>query len=179
MPAVGSIILAIAVMIGAQEQALSLGLVVVGATMTTGFLWRSLPKRADKRGNQDLHAAWAAVDLEVRRSRRHSRSFVLLAVRGSHETVRWMRPLLRAPDQAWADGSRVFILLSECDAAGATGFIKRTQPRLPGLFELGQFGLAAFPADGVTMGGLIQAASMPHIPVDFTESAPAPAIVTK
>ena len=142
----------------------------IGALAVAGVVWT--------RGGYNVspavrhaEAGWAALHSELARSRRHERHFVIVGIprdvwapapaEGFERTsmalaaAAALRPLLRTPDLAWADGFYVHVLLTDCDRTQAEAFLQRARKRMPHMFPLGRVQLAAFPDDGLTVGSLL------------------------
>lgn len=156
----------------AAAGSLALGVSVVGAAATAAFLWlrnptSSLGETYLGETYSDVRTGWGAVHGEAQRSRRHGRSFVLLAARGDARLARLLEPLLRIPDRVWVDDRVVYILLSDCNADDARGFLDRARSRQPDVFVASRWRLVSFPADAVTVGGMLDVLhSRPSLAVD-------------
>jgi len=144
----------------------------VGALGVVGIVW-TRSGAATTGQSSHAEAGWAALHAEVARSRRHNRPFVLVgipddvwspvgvdqperAVVGDIAALS-LHTLLRTPDRAWAHGSVLHVLLTDCDAAQAEAFLHRARTSMPNLFPEDRVRLAAFPDDGVTVGALLEA----------------------
>ncbi|MDP8903908.1 MAG: hypothetical protein M3N29_01100 [Chloroflexota bacterium] len=136
--------------------AATVGVASLIALATVGLIWLRQPRTIFSEGSAEVEAGWSAVAAEVRRSRRHNRAFVLLAVRGDAAAARSLRPLLRTPDRAWVDRGITYVLLAECDTQQAHGFVSRARAHVPDAFRAGNFALAVFPTDAITVGGLLE-----------------------
>ena len=135
----------------------ALGIATLSAVATAVLVWARQPGAHGTEEEPDVDGAWEAVAAELRRSRRHGRAFALLAVRAGADAARLMQPLLRTSDLAWVDGEMTYVLLSECDADQARGFISRARSALPDVLLAGKTAVAVFPTDGITLGGLLEA----------------------
>lgn len=121
-----------------------------------GGLRRSRPKPARVADYaSEANAGWTAVEAEVARSRRYGRTFVLIASPVGPEVARLLRPLLRAPDRTWFDGSLVYVLLTDCDLDEAAQFVRRVQSALGNVLSSDTLSIACFPGQAVTLGGLL------------------------
>jgi hypothetical protein len=145
---------------------------VAGASLIVGFLSiRSAP--ASHYAALHAQSGWTALHAELARSRRYGRPFTLLSIPGDVWQPRGVRDaekarlglatalsvqeLLRTTDRAWADDDVLYVLLSECDSTQGRAFVERAKARVPYLMPADRLRLAAFPEDGVTVGGLLQA----------------------
>lgn len=155
---------------GAGDWLLSVAAGAVGALAVAGVVWT--------RGGYGMTTAmrhaevgWSALHSELARSRRHDRSFVLIAIpeevwstpeadhseRAVHglSAAVSLHALLRTPDRAWTDGALFHVLLTECDREQADSFLSRARDQLPHLFPADKVRLAVFPKDGITVGALL------------------------
>lgn len=169
--AVALAVVAGALVNGAYGARGSIGLAILFAGVTVGLLWFRRPPAAASSDPATL-AAWDAVDDEVRRSRRHGRPFVMVSIPGDAGTATLVRPLLRAPDKVWAEEGNVYLLLTECDRDQALGFVARVSTRMPALFDPARVAFAAFPADAITVGGLLEALEPRVMPADAPATQP-------
>lgn len=104
---------------------------------------------------REPEAGWQSLHAEAARTRRHGGAFALMAVSGDATLAQALRPLLRVPDRTWVDGGVVYVLLTQCDARQAAGFVARAQARLPAALALQSVSIAVFPDHAVTVAGLV------------------------
>lgn len=142
----------------------------LGALLLTGA-FRLRSDGATSSLPRQMESGWRALDLELARSRRHDRRFAIVSVpdrlwtpAGAGESERVdaalsavavVQGLLRRPDRAWADGSVLLVLLTDCDGVQAQAFLQRAASTMPHLFGAALVSLAVFPDDGVTLGALL------------------------
>jgi hypothetical protein len=155
------------------DSLVPLGFAGVAAFLLTGVFTRSsapsdLLVDGDDAPELARDAGWEALHAELARSRRHERSFVILALPVELEAVeanldqlgleqaRRIIPVLRTTDIAWPDGPTVYVLLSECAPDQARNFVQRAQAELPDMFGPDSVAYASFPDDGLTVGALVQ-----------------------
>ena len=120
---------------------------------------------------QHAESGWGYLRTELARSRRHDRRFVLVGVPEEIWTQRKddanakvqrgldvaaaVQSIVRRPDRAWVDGSRLHILLSDCDRQQGLAFIARARGAMPQIFADPRVKLVVFPDDGITSGALL------------------------
>lgn len=114
---------------------------------------------------------WAALNAELARSRRHDRRFVLIGIpdevwspagagpadkaQAGLSAAATVHGILRRPDRAWADGSLLHLLLTDCDREHARAFLERATVTMPQLFSDERVKMAVFPDNGITLGALL------------------------
>jgi hypothetical protein len=132
-------------------------------------------------------AGWAALHAELARSRRHNRRFAILTIprevwsapestteagiEAGLRAATSIHMLLRRPDRAWTDASRLHVLVTDCDRQQAWAFLQRARAALPLLFADERVTLAIFPEDGTTLGALLATARADEVgaPLRATE----------
>ncbi len=107
-------------------------------------------------------ATFGPVLEELERSRRygHSCAVIRLAGAGGNRDGlrRDLRVRLRVTDRSWHDGTDAWVLLPECDRAGAERYFGRLADDIPGVAALidgSMVAVASFPEDALTSGGLM------------------------
>ena len=118
--------------------------------------------RRQRNENGRYSAAWGSVELELERSRRSGRGFVLLTLpcssngnrRAGEPSAKLVAGQLRALDEAWYDEGLFYVLLAEADRSSARIVVERIRTELPELLAPGEARIAAFPDDGLTAGAL-------------------------
>jgi hypothetical protein len=107
-------------------------------------------------------AGWSQLRRELDRSRRFGHPFVLMQMDRIHrngdgdvDLVRKLRARLRRIDSVWGVGKQAYVLLPEADREVALALVARMRRESPG-FLPGDVRLAAFPADGLTRGALLE-----------------------
>ena len=162
----------------------SLWLVFAGGALTTGAIVALVrPDARDATTGLVLQAetGWTYLRTELARSRRHDRRF---AVVGIPDDV-WSPPgatgaekaelalqvaanvqdLIRRPDRAWMDNSRLHLLLTDCDRQEGLAFLARARAAMPQVFADERVKLVVFPDDGITSGALIAGLDGTNVPV--------------
>jgi hypothetical protein len=112
-------------------------------------------------------AGWNELRRELDRSRRFGREFVLMRMDRIHrngsgdiDLVHKLPARLRSIDSVWGVRKQAFVLLPEADRDVAVALVARLRRESPGLLP-GDVRLAAFPADGLTGGALIELLNKP------------------
>jgi hypothetical protein len=107
-------------------------------------------------------AGWGELRRELDRSRRFGHEFVLMRMEriqstgaGDIDLVRKLPARLRSIDSVWGVRKQAFVLLPEADRDVAVALVTRLRRESPGLLPA-DVRLAAFPADGLTGGALIE-----------------------
>jgi hypothetical protein len=107
-------------------------------------------------------AGWRELSRELDRSRRFGRSFSLLRVprlvagrNGGLDLARALPDRLRSLDTVWAHRRQLFVLLPEADRDGTLALLTRLRRDVPELIAA-DVRMAAFPADGLTGGALLE-----------------------
>jgi lipopolysaccharide/colanic/teichoic acid biosynthesis glycosyltransferase len=125
-------------------------------------------------GRARAQAAWAALDREIDRSRRHRHEVTLLRLgaRGGDgadprrlaASADRLRALIRSVDYVWFDGDGLFVLLPESGRGDADGLLKRLAAAAPAIAGAGagEVSVATFPQDGLTANALRAAVSGPR-----------------
>jgi hypothetical protein len=109
---------------------------------------------------------------ELDRSRRFGHEFVLLRMDRSHRSgdadfdlARKLRARLRSIDSVWGVRKQAFVLLPESGRDAADGLVARLRREAPGLLP-DDVRVAAFPADGLTGGALLELLDNPALPAE-------------
>ena len=139
-------------------------LTVVGLGSTAG-------QAAGESAVQHARDGWAAVRIELARSRRHERQFAIVGIPDAvwspssgepasrfqlaFDATQSIQSIVRGPDRAFADASMLHVLLTDCDREQALAFLSRAQAAMPQLFADDRVNLVVFPEDGITLGALI------------------------
>lgn len=126
-------------------------------------------------------SGWGYLRTELARSRRHDRRFAVVGVpdevwaveseEGDAKVDRGLdvaaavQSLVRRPDRAWVDGSRLHILLTDCDRQKGLAFLARARGAMPQLFADDRVKLVVFPDDGITSGALLSGLDGDTMPV--------------
>jgi hypothetical protein len=112
-------------------------------------------------------AGWNELRRELDRSRRFGRQFVLMRMERLHrngsgevDLVRKLPSRLRSIDSVWGVRKQAFVLLPEAGREVAVALLARLRHESPGLLPA-DVRLAAFPADGLTGGALIELLDRP------------------
>jgi hypothetical protein len=112
---------------------------------------------------------WNELRRELDRSRRFGHEFVLMRMERIHrngegdvDLARKLRARLRSIDTVWGVRRKAFVLLPESDRDAAIGLLARLQRESPGLLP-DKVRLAAFPADGLTGGALLELLDKPAV----------------
>ena len=112
---------------------------------------------------------WRELRRELDRSRRFGHQFLLMRMERLHrngngevDLVRKLPARLRAIDSVWGVRKDVYVLLPEADRDDASALIARLRRESPGLLP-GDVRLAAFPADGLTRGALLDLLNKPSL----------------
>jgi hypothetical protein len=112
-------------------------------------------------------AGWSELRRELDRSRRFGHQFVLMRMARVHragdgeiDLVHKLPARLRTIDSVWGVRKHVFVLLPEADRAVALALVSRLRREAPGLLPA-DVRLAAFPADGLTGGALLELLGKP------------------
>jgi hypothetical protein len=140
----------------------------------TDRVLRLVAGRRDDRVSWDDDAAalspatgWNELRRELDRSRRFGREFVLIRMErvnsnggGDIDLVRRLPARLRSIDSVWGVRKQAFVLLPEADRDVAVALVARLRRESPG-FLPADVRLAAFPADGLTGGALIELLDKP------------------
>jgi lipopolysaccharide/colanic/teichoic acid biosynthesis glycosyltransferase len=123
-------------------------------------------------GRARAESAWAALDREIDRSRRHRHQLTLLRLgapsgngadpRRLIATADRLRALIRSVDDVWVDGEGLFVLLPESGRDDADGLLNRLATTAPEIVGVGEVIVAAFPEDGLTANALRAAVGAPH-----------------
>lgn len=107
-------------------------------------------------------AGWRELRNELDRSRRFAHEFVLMRMERIHrngdgdvDLARKLRPRLRSIDCVWYARKQAFVLLPEANRDAADGLVARMRREAPGLLP-NDVRIAAFPADGLTGGALLE-----------------------
>jgi hypothetical protein len=147
--------------------------VAAGAALALVLGTAVRPRRARRAGSvmRQVEAGWTALQTELARSRRHDRRFAIVGIpelawtaaaaapaeRGfaAASAATTVQGLIRRPDRAWADGSMLYVLLTDCDADQAATFMQRARAAMPQLFTNAGVKLVVFPDDGITLGALL------------------------
>jgi hypothetical protein len=127
-------------------------------------------RRARRVGSELVSERWSPseeVRLELDRSRRFGRNFALVCISSRKDIEdRWthvrdlaygLSSLVRRIDRVWIEGSRVYLLLPECDRTMVEALLLRLREplaRLAGEDAHPGVSLAVFPEDGFTKGAL-------------------------
>lgn len=114
-------------------------------------------------------AGWSALRRELDRSRRFGHEFTLMRMERIHrngagdiDLVRKLPARLRSIDSVWGVRKQVFVLLPEAGRNVAIALVARLRRESPGLLP-GDVRLAAFPADGLTGGALLELLQKPGL----------------
>ena len=128
---------------------------------------RSLERSATHGRRPAAENPWDTFTRELDRSRRFSRSFVLLraprpasGTAGVHpedhdQTRKLLALVLRSIDHVWFVDQSVFVLLAETTLESAGNAVARLRGAVPESFATGMLEVAEFPRDGLTTGGLL------------------------
>lgn len=110
---------------------------------------------------------WSALRRELDRSRRFGHEFVLMRMARIHrndirdaDLVQTLPARLRSIDCVWGVRKQAFVLLPEAGRDVAVALVARLRRESPGLLP-GDVRLAAFPADGLTGGALLELLNRP------------------
>lgn len=130
---------------------------------TAGNATTSLARHAE--------TGWGYLRTELARSRRHDRRFAVVGVPDDLWAPHGASPdekaglglalasnvqeLIRRPDRAWVDGTRLHLLLTDCDRQKGLAFLSRARSAMPQLFADERVKLVVFPDDGITSGALL------------------------
>jgi hypothetical protein len=142
----------------------------IGALML-GSAVRSRTRRPAGSATQQVEAGWTAVYTELARSRRHDRRFTIVGIPEAAwapanadqleradagvTAATMLQTILRRSDRAWADGSMLYTLITDCDTQQSAGFMQRARATMPQLFRDTGLRVAVFPDDGITLGALL------------------------
>jgi hypothetical protein len=105
-------------------------------------------------------SGWREFRREIDRSRRHERSFTMLAipVDPRADDLRTLPAIVsdsvRSVDAVWEDGSNIYIVMPETDRGPAVAAITRITQRIP-VLRSRQVRVAMFPDDASTAGALL------------------------
>jgi len=127
---------------------------------------RREPVDEDYRGNGSeaetlsVDDGWRELRRELDRSRRFGHEFVLMRMprlngRRSADLVQSLPVRLRSVDSVWGVRKQAFVLLPEADRDVAVALVGRLRRESPDLLSE-DVRLAAFPADGLTSGALLE-----------------------
>jgi hypothetical protein len=115
-------------------------------------------------------AGWNELRRELDRSRRFEHEFVLMRMdrihrngAGDYDLVRMLPGRIRSIDSVWGVRNRAFVLLPESNREVADGLLARLRRESPGLLPE-DVRIAAFPADGLTGGALLELLDRPTMP---------------
>jgi hypothetical protein len=116
--------------------------------------------------------AWDELRREIARSRRYGHEFVLIRIphggspaprrsrwsrsRRSRDFARALRSLVRTLDRVWTSNGSLYLLLPESNRAAGESLLGRLREAAPELLPDYGIRLAAFPADGLTSGALLE-----------------------
>jgi hypothetical protein len=148
-------------------------------------------RRARRRLPADPRDPWAALRLEIDRSRRYRHSVTLVRVvpravrdaprrRGARDplaaVVAAVRACMRAGDSVWRQGDAIFLVLPETEGGGAGALLARIRSCAPALLADADMRAAAFPEDGLTYHAVRAAILRPppvrgHLPVPVMRRA--------
>lgn len=115
---------------------------------------------------------WEMLHRELERCRRHEHCCTLVRIRQEphsagaaardvgHAQHVWAAAL-RATDNVWQDRTELYLLLTETDRAAAQAFLARIVRDASGLPAPHGIQFASFPADALTLGGLLLALETP------------------
>jgi hypothetical protein len=124
----------------------------------------------------DADAGWNELRRELDRSRRFEREFVLIRMERIHrngngdvDLVRKLPGRLRSIDSVWGVRKQAFVLLPESDREVGFALLARLRRESPGLLP-DDVRLAAFPADGLTGGALLELLDKPSRPTEESAS---------
>jgi lipopolysaccharide/colanic/teichoic acid biosynthesis glycosyltransferase len=119
-------------------------------------------------GGAPAQSAWAALDREIDRSRRHSHEVTLLRLAPAEADPRELgasadrlRALIRSVDEVWVDRGGLFMLLPESGRDGAEGLLRRLAGCAPAIVGACEVSVASFPRDGLTANALRAAVHAP------------------
>lgn len=132
-------------------------------------------------GPEDLDG-WRVIDVELGRSRRYERSFVLARVPSRPESdgvaAGAVRALVRSVDRVWAERDGVYLLLPESGPETASRLLARIAEPLAALLpERAVVAVVTFPRDGLTQRALRAAlAARAAAPPRGDPLRPAPAL---
>lgn len=118
-----------------------------------------------------VEAGWAALRSEITRSRRHDRSFAVVGIPDelwsaaadpktapaelALDVADSVQGFIRRSDRAWADGTLLHVLLTDCDRREGNAFLDRARAAMPQLFDDARVRMVVFPDDGITLGALM------------------------
>lgn len=115
---------------------------------------------------------WSIFEQEIDRSRRYERPVTLVQLPQTRTSGRfnpdrvvpWMKarlqqlqPFIRTTDVAWFDHTSIYVMLPETNRESGEVFLRRLETELPNLLPQPEARIAAFPTDGLTVGGLFAA----------------------
>lgn len=147
----------------AQGMALVPALVLALTALASFQIVRSLASSGG--GAPPPEHSWEAFRIELDRSRRFDRAFVLLYAPAAANALRQpddqarsravLSMMVRSVDHVWFADEGVFILLAETDRAAAEPAIDRLRTTMPETLDVAAIEIAAFPEDGLTTGALL------------------------
>jgi len=143
----------------------------VAATFVVIALLRPFGDGSSMSFVRHAESGWGYLRTELARSRRYDRRFTVVGIpvelwgpkaatddekaNLGLEVAGDVQRLVRRPDRAWVDESRLYLLLTDCNRQQGLAFLARARVEMPQLFGDERTRLAVFPDDGITSGALL------------------------